>query len=187
MDFYPRGDLGDSSQRDDSGSSFFADNSFVRYRPDTRRAGRSGELEDMPPGNDQPVDPDSADLKDGVEAILGRVEYLLDTCRKKYEEFCGPENTNLINIALNEAFDSTVRDEYAAFLRQLDRIFPKVLAEVNVPEDCQVKIPKVNRWQRNSGIRDREEADRAYASEAQKAKNEPLRRLRVTVLTGVLR
>ena len=108
MDFYPRGDLGDSSQRDDSGSSFFADNSFVRYRPDTRRAGRSGKLEDMPPGNDQPVDPDSADLKDGVEAILGRVEYLLDTCRKKYEEFCGPENTNLINIALNEAFDMIV-------------------------------------------------------------------------------
>ena len=170
MDFYPRGDLGDSNQRDDGGSSFFADSSYVRYRPDARRAGRSGKLEYMPPGNDQPVDPDSADLKDGVEAILGRVEYLLDTCRKKYEEFCGPENTNLINIALNEAFDSTVRDEYAAFLRQLDRIFPKGLAEVNVPEDCQVKIPKVNRWQRNSGIRDREEADRAYASEAQKAK-----------------
>ena len=187
MDFYPRGALGDSGQRDDSGSSFFADSSYVRYRPDARRAGRSGKLEYMPPGNDQPVDPDSADLKDGVEAILGRVEYLLDTCRKKYEEFCGPENTNLINIALNETFDSTVRDKYAEFLRQLDRIFPKGLAEVNVPEDCQVKIPKVNRWQRNSGIRDREEADRAYASEAQKAKNEPLRRLRVTVLTGVLR
>lgn len=171
MDFYSRGDLGDSSQRDDSGSSFFADSSCVRYRPDARRAGRSSGLEGVSLRDDRSVDPDVvAGLKDSVDAILGRVEYLLDTCRKKYEEFCGPENTNLINIALNEAFDSTVRDEYAAFLRQLDRIFPKGLAEVNVPEDCQVKIPKVNRWQRNSGIRDREEADRAYASETQKAK-----------------
>lgn len=171
MDFYPRGDLGDSSQRDDSGSSFFADSSCVRYRPDTRRAGRSGKLEDMLTlGDDRTVAPDPEALKGSVEAILGRVEYLLDTCRKKYEEFCGPENTNLINIALNESFDNTVRDEYAAFLRQLDRIFPKGLAEVNVPEDCQVKIPKVNQWQRSSGIRDREEADRVYVSEAQKAK-----------------
>ena len=115
MDFYSRGDLGDSSQRDDSGSSFFADSSCVRYRPDARRAGRSSGLEGVSLRDDRSVDPDVvAGLKDSVDAILGRVEYLLDTCRKKYEEFCGPENTNLINIALNEAFDSTVRDEYAA-------------------------------------------------------------------------
>ena len=54
MDFYPRGDLEDSSQRDDSGSSFFADSSCVRYIPDIRRAGRSGRLEDMPLGNNRP-------------------------------------------------------------------------------------------------------------------------------------
>ena len=67
MDFYPRGDLGDSSQRDDSGSSFFADSSCVRYRPDTRRAGRSGGLEGMSPRDDRPVDPDVvAGLKNGV-------------------------------------------------------------------------------------------------------------------------
>ena len=108
MDFYPRGALGDSGQRDDSGSSFFADSSYVRYRPDARRAGRSGKLEYMPPGNDQPVDPDSADLKDGVEAILGRVEYLLETCREKYKEFYySPENVNAINIALNRSFENT--------------------------------------------------------------------------------
>lgn len=63
---------------------------------------------------------------------------------------------------LNKSANGSYITEFDRNIQSIDRIFPYNLAEVRVPEDCNVVVPKISRWQRKSGIRDHNQANEIY-------------------------
>ena len=63
---------------------------------------------------------------------------------------------------LNKSAHGSYITEFDRNIQSIDRIFPYNLAEVRVPEDCNVVVPKISRWQRKSGIRDHNQANEIY-------------------------
>ncbi len=71
---------------------------------------------------------------------------------------------------LQRIFDDTYNQACERFLSSLDIIFPSNLAEINLPEYCQVKIPTVKKFQHDNNM-SVEVADAIYMELSKEAKS----------------
>ena len=71
---------------------------------------------------------------------------------------------------LQRIFDDTYNQACECFLSSLDIIFPSNLAEINLPEYCQVKIPTVKKFQHDNNM-SVEVADAIYMELSKEAKS----------------
>ena len=123
---------------------------------------------------------------DDVESIIKHVPFLVEgeELRGEYQESYGKilglfqqieEEYNKLPDCIEIDFDieevkeslrSIFNGTYEKFIREnLSVVFPKKLAEVNIPEFCQTEeyvIPDVKRWQHANKIISPELADREY-------------------------
>lgn len=75
--------------------------------------------------------------------------------------------------ALGQLEDLAQRAYYTEYLRsvqEIKRIFPDNIAEVNVPKECETRVPGIRVWQRKTGIKVAEQANLAYMGLATEAR-----------------
>lgn len=102
--------------------------------------------------------------REGYEEVAD----VFDQIKAKYDELSRPVNlpcsSEDIYESLREDFSESYRRLCEEFISSLNTIFPAKLAEVNIPEYCQVddtNIPGIEEWQRKNKL-DPETADRKY-------------------------